>query len=294
MYKKNKIILFVVLTVFFSFLIFIAKNYFFWWFQKIENDYIEQNYIEPTVKDDKEINNGNFLVDNNVEKKVEEKILDNLNSAKKQKIHYSFIPQSFLDESWSFDYYDMYNSFLEREYIYSKIDKLNVILYKNSWEVRWNMRNATVRLYSLSEILKSEYLSVWIHEFAHYIDLYYFENSFWSDISEDFYDISWLSTRIIKSWQEQKDFVSGYAMTNKYEDFAESFNYYVLHNSDFLEKAKSSDSLKAKYDFFKNELFLNNEFVTSSYKKTKIVKDYYRDTTKIDFSLENFLHYLKK
>ena len=73
MYKKNKIILFTFLAVFFSFLIFMAKNYFFWWFQKIENDYIEQNYIEPTVNNDEEINNEDLLVDNNVEKKIRRK-----------------------------------------------------------------------------------------------------------------------------------------------------------------------------------------------------------------------------
>ena len=37
---------------------------------------------------------------------------------------------------------------------------------------------------------------------------------------------------------EVKDFVSWYAMTNKYEDFAESFTYYILHNKDFLNKTK--------------------------------------------------------
>jgi hypothetical protein len=39
-------------------------------------------------------------------------------------------------------------------------------------------------------------------------------------------------------------------MTNKYEDFAESFAYYILHNNDFLEKTKKSNILLEKYDFF--------------------------------------------
>jgi len=93
---------------------------------------------------------------------------------------------------------------------------------------------------------------------------------------------------------QQKDFVSGYSMTNKYEDFAESFTYYVLHNNDFYEKSLLSDILKKKYDFFSNYIFKNDEFKTVSYKVTPYIKDYYRDITKIEYSLQNFLQYLKK
>jgi hypothetical protein len=50
-------------------------------------------------------------------------------------------------------------------------------------------------------------------------------------------------------------------MTNKYEDFAESFTYYILHNSDFLQKTEKSETLKRKYDFFTKNLFKNSEFV---------------------------------
>jgi hypothetical protein len=39
-------------------------------------------------------------------------------------------------------------------------------------------------------------------------------------------------------------------MTNKYEDFAESFTYYVLHNDDFKNKSTKSKILKKKYDYF--------------------------------------------
>jgi hypothetical protein len=55
----------------------------------------------------------------------------------------------------------------------------------------------------------------------------------------------------------QKDFVSGYAMTNKYEDFAESLTYYILHNKDFLDKTKTSRILKRKYNFFSFYIFPN-------------------------------------
>ena len=38
-----------------------------------------------------------------------------------------------------------------------------------------------------------------------------------------FYQLSWIDINIMKAGLNTKDFVSGYAMTNKYEDFAESF-----------------------------------------------------------------------
>jgi len=34
-------------------------------------------------------------------------------------------------------------------------------------------------------------------------------------------------------------------MTNKYEDFAETFTYFILHNNDFLKKSKDSEEAKA-------------------------------------------------
>jgi hypothetical protein len=76
-----------------------------------------------------------------------------------------------------------------------------------------------------------------------------------TDTSYYFYNISWESIKVLKPGLEQKDFVSGYAMTNKYEDFAESFTYYILHNDDFLEKSRQSALLRAKYDFFSKYLF---------------------------------------
>jgi hypothetical protein len=82
-------------------------------------------------------------------------------------------------------------------------------------------------------------------------------------------------------------------MTNKYEDFAESLTYYILHNKNFLEKSKKSKILEKKYRFFKKNLFRNDEFVDVDYTNDEI-KDYYWDITKIDYNLKKFLHYLKK
>jgi hypothetical protein len=69
-------------------------------------------------------------------------------------------------------------------------------------------------------------------------------------------------------------------MTNKYEDFGESFTYYILHNKDFLQKTKSSSILKQKYDFFGTYIFKKKEFFDTKFNDEK-VKDYYWDITKI-------------
>jgi hypothetical protein len=54
-------------------------------------------------------------------------------------------------------------------------------------------------------------------------------------------------------------------MTNKYEDFAETFTYYVLHNKDFQEKTKKSEVLKLKYNFFDKILFQENTFAGTDF-----------------------------
>jgi hypothetical protein len=82
-------------------------------------------------------------------------------------------------------------------------------------------------------------------------------------------------------------------MTNKYEDFAESFTYYILHNKDFLKKVKVSSILKQKYDFFSNSIFKNKEFFNSDFRINN-KKDYYRDITKIKFNKNKLFNYLKK
>jgi hypothetical protein len=82
-------------------------------------------------------------------------------------------------------------------------------------------------------------------------------------------------------------------MTNKYEDFAESFNFFILHNKEFLEKTKKSSILKRKYDFFTDYLFKNKEFFATDFSLEKY-KNYYRDTTKINYNKKKFVDYLEK
>lgn len=141
---------------------------------------------------------------------------------------------------------------------------------------------------------ESEYLSVLVHEFGHYFDIYSFQKNRFGDESEKFYTISWSTPTSMKSEMRPTDFVSGYAMTNQYEDFAESYVYYILHNRAFLQKASQSPILAQKYAFFQTYVFEKNEFYKQNFSlPDEPVKNYYWDITKIDVDVKNFLQYMR-
>ena len=295
--KKN-INLFLILTLFFTGVIFLINTYYFSQ-DLIENP--EEKYIEETLESSKERIDYIEIAKNILnekekkEKKIkirEEKIKSILLKNKYKNIEFSAVPYEFLDLQKKEK--EEIEIILKNKDIFSLLKKIEIIFYEEKWEVRWKMKNRAVKLYSPQTMRKDELIAIFIHEFAHYIDIYSLERKEFSDISNKFYDISWYSTKVLNSWMKSKDFVSGYAMTNKYEDFAESLTYYILHNEDFLIKSKKSQYLKEKYIFFNFYLFKDGLFKNTDFSKNNKIKDYYRDITKINFSLENFLQYLKK
>ena len=147
-----------------------------------------------------------------------------------------------------------------------------------------------------------EMVGVLIHEVAHnvdYADLIPDEEIhksvfrdgkmtlYETDPSLDFYRISWLSNTQRKKTATNMDFVSGYAMSDPFEDFAESYVFYVLHNKDFKALAASSEALYAKYRFIKYEVFGGREFDTGDGR----VKDNQRpwDITVLRYNINEFL-----
>ncbi len=122
-------------------------------------------------------------------------------------------------------------------------------------EPRGRMRDAQI---SLSPYIArdSEFTKLFVHELAHYIDLYILvagKNG--TDISDTFYYVSWQKPTVKRASQGTMDFVSGYAASNQYEDFAESLVFYIFHNATFADRALRSESLREKYLFFANSLF---------------------------------------
>lgn len=121
---------------------------------------------------------------------------------------------------------------------------------------------------------QDELISVFIHEMGHITDLGVLKSLngettefrdedipiFAEDPSINFYRISWAGESARKPDATRSDFISGYALTNCFEDFAESYLFYRMHGEKFRFLAQSSEKLQAKYDFLKEEVFGGKEF----------------------------------
>lgn len=311
--KQLKI--FIISLTIFSFLIFFLRSYFFVGSLENDNSFIEDNHIEKSFNDFDELlkeeiigeeeiikeQNPDWYIEIekalNSDKQKEEKTkkeleeLEKLDLISAKQVRYYYIPKDFY--IYALPYKSLFDSFVNSYYIKDKNKNLKVELYKQENDIRWRMKDSTIKMFWVDNLKKEEFLAVTIHEFAHFVDIYYFDKKYFTDISDYFYDISWEQVKIIKAWENASDFVSWYAMTNKYEDFAESFTYFILHNSSFFQKTKSSEILEQKYNFFEEYLFIDKEFSMTNFSTELEIQDYYWDTTKIEFSLENFLDFLK-
>lgn len=116
----------------------------------------------------------------------------------------------------------------------------------------------------------SEFRALFVHESGHNWDLGCLtgtadsgksafsdgdEAIYKNDPSVSFYGISWLTSEVQRSTARPEDFVSGYASYNIFEDFAESFAYFVLQNDQFAERAKENVIIARKYEWFRTFLF---------------------------------------
>lgn len=265
------------------------------------NTLVEDNYIEKSLYDEPEHVHTEKSIEMETEPETtsapvitsEEISWEKTLSEKEIKqIYFSYIPTTL--RSSVRDYRDMSRVFINDETFENKIQDLTVEFHQDMIDVRWKMKNKTIKIFDPLSMWASEFLALFTHEFAHYLDLYFFSRNPFGDISEDFYAISWESTKTIKRWQDTTDFVSGYAMTNKYEDFAETLTYYMFHNADFQKKAETSRILSWKYKFLTDRLFSENVFVGTDFSPQNEIKPYYWDITKIEIESENFLQYLQK
>ena len=116
----------------------------------------------------------------------------------------------------------------------------------------------------------AEFAALLVHECGHVVDIggirgsldsgrtgFYDGNTpiFGNDLILAFYQISWITPSIIHPGSTEKDFVSGYAMSDPFEDFAETFAYFALQQKEFKRIAEKNPALKAKYDFMANYVF---------------------------------------
>lgn len=169
------------------------------------------------------------------------------------------------------DYVKIDNSIVNRlrevvrsSYFQSKVTPLNLVLDNERQEPRGQVMGNKLIL-STAIPSDSEQIKVFVHELGHIVDIFYLRKGFFADPSDIFYNISWESFNTKKKGQKIGDFVSGYALSNKYEDFAESFAFYVFHNEDFFARAKKDPILQQKYDFFRSYVFAKDAFVGTSF-----------------------------
>jgi len=149
----------------------------------------------------------------------------------------------------------------------------------------------------------AEFYGVMIHEIGHDVDLGYLNETstkkisafndgkkpvYESDPSLSFYRICWENNKNFKKDVGNQDFVSGYAMTDPFEDFAETYAYYVLHNKDFKSKTQNSEKLLAKFNYMKNTVFVGKEFNTGEYLTENLTRQPW-DVTKLSYNLAAFL-----
>lgn len=149
-----------------------------------------------------------------------------------------------------------------------------------------------------------EMAAVLIHEIGHNVDLGYLGEMDQSEASQfsdgksliyegdpslEFYRLSWENEQARKRTANNFDFVSGYAMSDPFEDFAESYVYYILHNADFKAKTQTSDIMLAKYRFMKDVVFKGKEYSTGVYKPEDLNRRPW-DITVLSYNLENFLN----
>ena len=156
-------------------------------------------------------------------------------------------------------------------------DALNTLEIRNDSNVSRGLSSAKKIILHTNSIESSDELqSVFIHEMGHIVDLGALEGkkgvpTAFKDgrnkiLSDDksvlFYQISWTSAKNQKHTSKRADFVSGYAQTDCFEDFAESYLMYRLHGEKFRALAMKSSDLQKKYDFMKQYVFNGLEFET--------------------------------
>ena len=158
---------------------------------------------------------------------------------------------------------------------------------------RANSAQMVLNAYGLSH---QEFLSVFLHEIGHVVDLGVltsegfeptsFQSTKIGDLSLKFYSFSWAASLIPLESTLSSDFVSEYAQQSAYEDMAESYLFYFLHGKEFRTRTKTNPILDKKYAFLKEFVFKDKEydFSQNAYKYPTT----FFDTTLLPFDFWQF------
>lgn len=145
------------------------------------------------------------------------------------------------------------------------------------------------------DVAPSEITAVFIHEMGHIVDTGLFQGTsgrtpfhdgkisiYRNDPSYAFYTFSWTREDRQKLGITETDFVSGYASFDVFEDFSETYTYYVLHGPEFRYLAGLNDILDKKYEFMRKNVFTSREFFTNDFELPHRLSRPY-DVTKLSY-----------
>ena len=150
-------------------------------------------------------------------------------------------------------------------------------------------------------VTDAELVGVLVHEIGHIVDTGKYQGNFLfgasgfrdgdtpvynDDPSKDFYALSFVDEKTLRADASPLDFVSGYGMSDPFEDFAESYNYYVLHGNEFRKLARSNHVLRQKYNFLKTRIFGGKEYVNGQGKVDLFSREY--DATQVEYDMDRF------
>ncbi len=152
------------------------------------------------------------------------------------------------------------------------------------------------------EMEDEELVGVLVHEMGHVVDTGLLLGSadsgnsefmdgtnpvFKNDLSLDFYRLSFVSERELRTDATKLDFVSGYAMSDPFEDFAESYNYYILHGAEFRKLLPTSKTLAKKYEYLFTSVFHGKEY-NNGEESNVLLRTRSFDTTVLSYDLKKF------
>ena len=183
------------------------------------------------------------------------------------------------------------------------ISHLKSLEVRNESHVSRGMANSQKIIINTGTIeTENELMAILVHEIGHVVDLGVLlggnglRSAFYDgkvpvledDPSYKFYDISWEDSKTRKGTSMIKDFVTGYAMNNAFEDFAEHYLFYRLHGEKFRHLAENSEALQQKYDFFKIYVFRGEEYQLEKESKSLTAGAIW-DATLVDYDLKEII-----